>query len=502
MLNHLTSAFVQVLQFDILLTMLLSGIFGLFVGAIPGLTATMAVALLVPVTFFLPPLAAIATMVTATAMAIFSGDIPGCLLRIPGTPASAAYTDESYKMAQSGRASIALGSGLVFSCIGGLLGTIVLIFAAPKLADLALEFSSYEYFWLVLLGLTCAIFIASNDVLKGFVSLAIGLMIASVGMDNPAGFPRLTFGNEQLLGGLSLVPVMVGMFAVSEVLRFAVNAAKKIEPPDFAINQVFKGMGTLIRTYPAQLLRGSALGTVVGALPGAGADIASYMSYAMSKKLSKEPEKFGTGHVEGIIEAGAANNSSLAGAWIPALVFGIPGDSITAIVIGVLYMKDLNPGPMIFINNPVAVYSIFVIFILANLLMLPLGYVVIKLSRHILRTPRNILMPLILLFCIVGAYAINNNDFDVGVMLVFGLLAYLMEDNGFPIAPTILGVVLGGMFEDNFISSVIKSDGNILAFINRPISGILAAVTLLVWLSPLMIRYLKNYKRVDAKPHN
>lgn len=498
MLNHLTSALGQVFEFDILLTMLLSGIFGLFVGAIPGLTATMAVALLVPVTFFLPPIAAIATMVTATAMAIFSGDIPGCLLRIPGTPASAAYTDEAYTMAKSGKASIALGSGLVFSCIGGLLGTIVLIFAAPKLADLALKFSSYEYFWLVLLGLTCAIFIASNDVLKGFISLSIGLLIASVGMDNPAGFARLTFGNEQLLGGLSLVPVMVGMFAVSEVLRYAVSAAKKFIDPDFTISSVFKGMGDLTVKYPIQILRGSALGTVVGALPGAGADIAAYMSYAMSKKFSKEPEKFGTGHVEGIIEAGAANNSSLAGAWIPALVFGIPGDSITAIVIGVLYMKDLNPGPMIFINNPVAIYSIFIIFILANLLMLPLGYVIIKMSRHILRTPRNILMPLILLFCIVGSYAINNNVFDVGVMLAFGLLAYFMEDNGFPIAPTILGVVLGGMFEDNFISSVIKADGDMMAFIDRPISGTLAALTLLVWVSPIIFHQLKKRRQAAA----
>lgn len=492
MFANLALAFGQVFDPYVLLVILLSSMYGLFVGAVPGLSATMAVALLVPVTFFMPPVPAIAAMVSATAMAIFSGDIPGCLLRIPGTPASAAYTDESYAMTKNGQAEVALGAGLVFSVIGGLFGTIVLITAAPSLAEMALNFSSYEYFWLVLLGLTCAIFIASGNPLKGFVSLFLGLMIASVGMNNPAGFPRFTFDNPDLLGGLSLIPIMVGMFAVSEVLRYAITAGQKIQLVQNKIGNVFNGMWALTVKYPASILRGSVLGTVVGALPGAGADIAAYMSYAMSKKFSKEPEKFGTGHVEGIVESGAANNSSLAGAWIPALVFGIPGDSITAIVIGVLYMKNLNPGPMIFIDNPVAMYSIFIVFILANLLMLPLGYLTIKLAKKILQVPRNILMPLILLFCIVGAYSINNSAFDVSIMLAFGLLAYLMEENGFPIAPTILGVVLGGMLEENFVSSMIKSDGNIVAFFDRPIAGTLGVLTILIWMSPLVMRLIRK----------
>ena len=217
--------------------------------------------------------------------------------------------------------------------------------------------------------------------------------------------------------------------------------------------------------YPVQILRGSVLGTVVGALPGAGADIAAWMSYAMSKKFSKEPEKFGTGHVEGIVESGSANNSALAGAWIPALVFGIPGDSITAIVIGVLYMKNMNPGPTLFTTNPQNIYAVFLLFIIANLIMMPLGWLCIKVAKRILRVPRNVLMPVILLFCIVGAFAINNTAFDVGVMLVAGVVAYVLEENGFPIAPAILGVVLGGMLEENFITSMIKSDGNLLALL-------------------------------------
>ncbi|NYT45478.1 tripartite tricarboxylate transporter permease [Alcaligenaceae bacterium] len=494
MIETLIAASGQVFQLNVMLVVLSSAAYGLFVGAIPGLSATMAVALLVPVTFFMQPVPAIAAMVTATAMAIFSGDVPGCLLRIPGTPASAAYADEAHLLTKKGKAELALGGGLVCSCIGGLFGTAVLIIGAPALAELALQFSSYEYFWLVLLGLTCAIFIASADPLKGFVSLFLGLAITSVGMGNPTGYPRFTFGSDNLLGGLSLIPIMVGMFAVSEVLRYAIASAKPMHAVDSAITSVFGGVWKLLVKYPKSILRGSALGTIVGALPGAGADIAAYMSYAVSKKFSKEPEKFGTGHPEGIVEASAANNGSLAGAWIPALVFGIPGDSITAIVIGVLYMKDLNPGPMIFINNAVAMYSIFVVFIVANLLMLPLGYALIKLAKHILRTPRQLLMPLILVFCIVGSYAINNSIFDVGVMLAFGVLAYLMEENGFPIAPTILGVVLGTMLEENHISSVIKSDGNIIAFFERPIAGTLGVVTILIWTAPLLLRYLRKRK--------
>jgi putative tricarboxylic transport membrane protein len=492
MLTNFSAAIGQVFDPYVLLVILLASIYGLFVGSIPGLSATMAIALLVPLTFFMPAVPAIAAMVTSAAMAIFSGDIPGCLLRIPGTPASAAYTDESYAMTKKGQSEVALGAGLVFSVVGGLFGTLVLIVAAPSLAEMALNFSSFEYFWLVLLGLTCAIFIASGSPLKGFVSLFLGLLISSVGMGNPAGFPRFTFDNVNLLGGLSLIPIMVGMFAVSEVLRYAIIAGQKIEIVQNNIGNVFKGMWDLMVKYPAAILRGSVLGTVVGALPGAGADIAAYMSYAMSKKFSKEPEKFGTGHVEGIIESGAANNSSLAGAWIPALVFGIPGDSITAIVIGVLYMKNLNPGPMIFIDNPVAMYAVFIIFILANLIMLPLGFLTVKLAKKILQVPRNILMPLILLFCIVGAYSINNSVFDVGMMLAFGVLAYLMEENGFPIAPTILGVVLGGMLEEHFVSSMIKSDGSILAFFDRPIAGVLGVMTVLVWSSPLLMRLFRK----------
>ena len=492
MMNAIGLAFGMVFDPYTLLVMVLASFYGLFVGAVPGLTATMATALLVPVTFFMAPIPAIAAIVTATAMAIFSGDIPGCLLRIPGTPASAAYTDEAFAMTKKGMAETALGAGLVFSAIGGLFGTLVLILAAPALAEFASRFSSFEYFWLVVLGLTCAVFITSDRPLKGLITLGLGMLVACVGLGNPAGFPRFTFGNTELMGGIGMISMMIGMFAISEIIRYVVDTAPEAELVVEQVGNVLKGQWALAKKYPVQILRGSTLGTLVGALPGAGADIAAWMSYAMSKKFSKEPEKFGTGHVEGIVESGAANNSALAGAWIPALVFGIPGDSITAIVIGVLYMKNMNPGPSLFTTNPQNIYAVFLIFILANIIMIPLGILCIKAARRILKVPRNILMPIILMFCVVGTFAINNTVFDVGVMLVAGLVAYLLEENKFPIAPAILGVVLGGMLEENFITSMIKANGDPLVFFSRPIAAVLAVVTLLVWFLPPIMRWFRS----------
>lgn len=497
-MDAVIAAFGLVFQPYVLLVILLSAVYGLFVGAIPGLTATMATALLVPVTFFMPAVPAVAAIVTATAMAIFSGDIPSALLRMPGTPASAAYTDEAYLLTKKGQAETALGAGLVFSVLGGIFGVLVLIVAAPALAEIALKFSSFEYFWLLMLGFTCAVFIAGADPLKGMVSLLLGLLVAVVGLENPAGAPRYTFGNPDLMGGIPLIPLMIGMFAVSEILRFAVNVVKPVMATERPFGNVFHGMWTLLKKYPLQLLRGSALGTAVGALPGAGADIAAWMSYAMSKRFSKEPQKFGTGHVEGIVESGAANNSALGGAWIPALVFGIPGDSITAIAIGVLYLKDMNPGPTLFVNNPQNIYAVFIVFLLAQLLMLPLGWGAIKVAKQILRIPATLLMPLILMFCIVGSFAMNNSLFGVVVMLVAGVIGFFMERWGFPVAPTILGVVLGTMVEEQFFASLIKADGNFLVFFERPIAGTLGGLCLLIWLWPLL-GMLRSRRAVAAR---
>lgn len=458
-----------------------SAAFGMFVGAMPGLTATMATALLVPVTFFMDPVPALGAIVTATAMAIFAGDIPAALLRIPGTPASAAYTDESYAMSKKGQLDLNLGVNLVFSVLGGFVGVAILIVCAPALAEVAINFSSFEYFWLALLGLTCAVFMTSDVPLKGITSLLFGLAINCIGIDPAAGYPRFTFGSVELLQGISFIPAMIGMFALSELLRGMVHVDAQGAVIAQEIGNIFSGVFGVFKRYWFNFLRGSAIGVLIGALPGAGADIAAWISFAISKRFSKEPEKFGTGHIEGIVDATSANNSALGGAWIPALVFGIPGDSITAIVIGVLYMKGMNPGPTVFLQNPQFIYAVFIIFVLANVLMLPLGWIAIKGGKQLLRVPRNVLLPVILIFCVVGSYAMTNSVYGVIMMVVMGLIGWLMEEHGFPIAPAILGLVLGEMLEQNFMTSMIKADGAFIMFFERPIAATLGVMTLLVW---------------------
>jgi TctA family transporter len=462
-------------------------VFGLFVGAVPGLTATMATALMVPFTFFMEPLAAVSAIVACTAMAITAGDIPGCLIRVPGTPASAAYTDETYAMARKGLAAQALGSSLLSSVIGGLFGALVLMVAAPMLARVALNFSAFEYFWLAMIGLSCAAFVASADPLRGILALLIGLFVSTVGMDAVSGAQRFTFGSTALTGGLSFIPAMIGLFAVAEILRALLSgeASKPYAQPQ-QVQGVFHGVGGLIRRYWRNTLRGSVLGTAIGALPGAGGDIAAWMAYATARKFSRTPEKFGTGHPEGVIEAGAANNSGLSGAWIPALVFGIPGDAVTAIAVGVLIMQGLNPGPQLFTQQSETLYAIYMVFILANLLLIPLGWLAIRLARPILSVPRPQLMAAILLFCVVGAFAINNSMLDIGVMLGFGVLGLLLGKVGVPVAPVILGMVLGPLVEQNFLAAMVIADGRFMGFFERPIAAALGVAAILVWTLPLV----------------
>jgi len=480
-MDALIQAFWLVFDPFVLMVILASALFGMFVGAMPGLTATMATALLVPVTFFMPPVPALGAIVAATTMAIFAGDIPAAMLRMPGTPASAAYADESYAMTQKGQLNLNMGVNLIFSVAGGFIGVAALILAAPALAEVALNFSSYEYFWLACLGLTCAVFMTNSDPVKGFLSLFIGLLLASVGIDPAAGYPRFTFGDVDLMSGINFVPTMIGMFAVSELMRGAVTVDQVSRMVTQQVGNIFRGVGGVFRKYWFNFLRGSVIGTAIGALPGAGADIAAWISYAVSKRFSKEPEKFGTGHIEGIVDSTSANNSALGGAWIPALVFGIPGDSITAIVIGVLYMKGMNPGPMVFTENPQLIYAVFIIFLLANVIMLPLGWAAIKSARQMLRVPRNLLLPVILLFCIVGSFAMTNSLYGVALMLAMGLFGWFLEQHGIPVAPLILGLVLGEMLEQTFVQSMIKSDGVFVEFFTRPIAGTLGVATMLIW---------------------
>lgn len=487
-------AFLMLLDPMTLGIMLACSIYGLAVGAIPGFTATMAVALLVPVTFYLDPVPALAGIVSLAAMAIFAGDIPGALLRMPGTPASAAYADEAHRMTLKGEGETALGVGLVASALGGVFGALLLLFAAPALAEIALSFSSFEYFWLACLGLVAAIAASRGTPAKGAISLFIGLAIAMVGLDPVSGQQRFTFGNPTVVGGLGFIPILIGLFAVSEVFRYALVPKDKPDLPNMSNKALFSGVFGHIRRLKWSIGRGACVGSVIGAIPGAGADIAAYVSYAMARRLSPEREKFGTGIVDGIAPASAANNAAVGGAFIPATVFGIPGDSLSAVVIGVLYMKGLNPGPTVFLTQPEMLYAVFLAFLLANLMIIPLGFLAIRFFRRLLSAPQGVVMSLVALACIIGAFSVENTVFAVVVMLGAGLLGFYMEENAIPLAPAILGVVIGPILEETFLTSMMKAEGDLATFFTRPLAGALGVVTVSLIVIPLLWSIVKRLR--------
>jgi putative tricarboxylic transport membrane protein len=379
--------------------------------------------------------------------------------------------------------------------LGGLTGALVLLVTGPLLARVSLNFSSFEFFWLASLGLlTCAL-VSSSQPIKGAVSLVLGLLVATVGLDVTTGQPRFTFGSVELTGGVSFIPVMIGMFAVSEVLRgLSASAIEMPKPPKGEVYHPYRGMFKLLRRYPLSVLRGTTLGSAIGALPGVGGDLAAWIAYGISRRFSRTPEKFGTGHPEGLIEATSSNNAGLSSAWIPALVFGIPGDAVTAIAVGVLFMKGVAPGPRLFVENPVMPTSIIMSFFVANLLLIPLGYLAIKAARHVLSVPRSVIVPMILVCCFIGSYAVNNSLFGVWIMLIAGLIGYVMERNQYPIAPVILGLVLGPVLERNFIMSMQITHGDLLGFFHRPVSAVLG----LIVCSILLLTLYRAVRRPSA----
>lgn len=482
-----------------------AAVYGIFMGAVPGLTATMAVALIVPITFFLDPVPALAAVVTLEACAIFAGDIPNTLLRIPGTPSSAAYADDAYALTLAGQSQRALGVCLSFSVAGGLLGTAILVLFAPQLARIATWFTVAEYFWLYLIGLSCAVVVSRGSTLQATLALVIGLLLSTVGLSAVHTEARFTFGRAELYQGINFIPAMIGLFGVSEIFRNILRLDARPEQPAPSVagtsphaagwwtrrvvdpvRAVFGPALALLWRRKWHALRSGAIGSLVGMLPGAGADIGAWVSLAASKRFSKHPEQYGSGSLEGISDATAANNAALAGAWIPAIVFGIPGDSVTAIVIGVLLMKNIQPGPEIFAKQGALVWSIYVVFFLANLLLVPIGLVAIKTGGYVVRVPRQVLLPLILLFCVLGAYAINGSYFDVGVMLAMGILGFMLERRQIPLGPVVLGIILGGPLEERFVQTLTGSQSMFWAFFGRPVAAALGAVCILIWLVPLL----------------
>ena len=482
----------DLLQPSVLLPWLLGMAFGIFVGATPGLTATMAVALIVPITFYLPnPDTGLAMILGVSFTAIFAGDIPAVYLRIPGTPASAAGTLDGHALAKKGQGNLALSLDLICSTIGGLIGVLLLMWVAPQLARFALRFSSYEYFWLAIVGLSMSAVVSVGHTGKGLLAAVLGMLLATVGIDIVSGSPRFTFGQTELLSGLSFIPAMIGLFGVSEVIRNVLRpqTMERVSMHEQSRLPMLKAL-VLMWRHKFTVLKSSLLGTFVGALPGAGADIAAWAAYGVAQRTSKEPETFGSGNIDGVVAPTSANNAAVAGAWIPALVFGIPGDSVTAIVLGALLMYDIKPGPLIFQNSAQQVQHIFMIALITQGLLLVAGWFGIKTFAWILRLPRNVVMVGVLVFSVVGAFAIRNSLFDVWLMTAFGVLGFYLERHKVPIAPLILGMILGPMVEESLRAGLIKSGGSLAPFFNRPICVFMLALVVLGALLPVITRRL------------
>jgi len=482
----------NIFQLHILIPWIISMLVGILVGGTPGLTATMAVALIVPITYYMDPLAGLAMILGVSFTSIFAGDIPATFLRIPGTPASAAAVLDGFELSKKGKGSLALTIDLICSAIGGLVGVLLLIIIAPPLAKFALKFTNFQYFWLGMFGLSMSAVLSTGNNVRGLISAVLGLLVSTVGIDITTGFPRFTFGNIELMGGIGFIPVMVGLFGISEVFKNVKSRDRLIQRTihDKINVSLFK---TLLIVWERKwiLLKSSFIGTCVGALPGAGADIAAWVAYGIEKKTSKKPEEFGKGSIDGVIAPTGANNAALGGTWIPALVFGVPGDSITAIVLGAMLMYGLKPGPLIFRQSPDLVKGIFAIALISQFFLIPIGLLGIKAYGRILSLPRNIIMVFVLIFSVVGSYAIRNSIFDIYIMLFFGVVGYMFENLNIPLAPMVLGIILGPMIEDNLRVGLIKTGGNYLPFLTNPISAVLVLLIIFTFFSNNIINLFR-----------
>jgi TctA family transporter len=445
------------------------------------LTATLAVALFVPFAFFLDPLIALPAIVAISSVAIYAGDVGSVVVRIPGTPASAAYLEEISDLARRRGPVYSLGVSALSSTVGGLIGTGLLIVMATSIASLAVHFSSFEYFWIAALGLTAGIFASGGAAAKAFVSLFLGILLSTVGIDPTLGYPRFDFGSPMLLSGLDYIVAMIGLFGFSEVLAHlyrgsAVRGEVVADTSTGGARDFFVAPLKLILLKRWLVLRSALIGTFIGFLPGAGADIAAWVSVSLQKLSGRSSDE--SAQENAVLAGSSSNNASVAGTWIPALSLGLPGDSITAIVLAVFLMKGLTPGPLFFVNEIGLVWSLYATFIVANLFLLPgFGFLTARIARFITKTPLNLLMCVIAGLCVVGAYSMNNNPYDVWTMGGMGVLAFLLRLGGFPLAQVVLGMVLGPIIERSFMASAAIARWDLTAFIDRPIALVLMIAT-------------------------
>ena len=483
--------FREVLNIQVILFMLLGVAGGMAIGALPGLTATMGVAILVPFTFSMPPIQSLMLLIGIYVGAVQGGSIPAIMIRTPGTPAAAATSFDGYPLALAGQADRALSVALFASFFGGLFGTIVLAAAAPVISRFALMFGPAEYTTFGLFGLSIIVSISGQSLLKGFIAVTFGLILASIGLDPVSGVLRFTFGSIQLMDGLSFIPIMIGLFAVSEVIS-GVRDIKHVKKIAFHVRRTFPTF-TEIRATLFTLIRSSVIGSFVGSLPGAGGDIAAFISYNEAKRTSKHPERFGKGEINGVAAAESANNAVCEGAMIPLLTLGIPGDSVTAVLIGAFMIQGLRPGPRLYAENPALVHAIILGFVLANILNYAVALIGARVFARLVSIKRSLLLPVILLLCILGSFGIRNAVFDVFVMLIFGIVGYIFQKRSVPLGPIVLALILGPMIERNFHRALVINAHNPSIFVTRPISLLFLILAILSVISSLTILRAKTH---------
>ena len=460
---------------------------GVLFGALPGFTATMGLAILTPLTFWVPTDQALAMLFGLLCAAIFSGGVPAILINTPGTPASIATTWDGYPLAQQGRAGLALGVNALGAFAGQVFSIAVLAVAAYPLASFALRFGPAEYFALAVFGISMMISISSESLLKGLLMGALGLAVSIVGLDPIMAYPRLTFGSPAFIEGISFIPVMVGLFGVAEVL-LQVYGRIPHQVRNFAsIDRILPAREELRSMAPHAVL-GSAIGTGIGIIPGAGGDIGSMIAWGQSRRLSRSGETFGRGSLQGLAASCTAANAAIGGAMTTMLTLGLPGDSASAVLIGALLIHGLQPGPLLFRDRPEFATSIIVLLLMASVATLLIGLLGAKPLARILRVKDEILWGVILIVCILGSYALNGSQADVWVMLAAGVLGFVLRQARFPMGPLVLALILGPMAESNLRRALVLSQGDVTIFLTRPIALVLLAVTAVSLLWPLLAR--------------
>ncbi len=476
-----------------ILMVFIGALAGLFVGAIPGLSVSMATALLVSITYSWSTAHALATIMGVYVVGVFSGAISAILINIPGAPSSVVTTLDGYPLANKGEAYKALKYATLYSFIGTVFGFLALgIFAGP-ITKIALKFTPMDYFLLALFGLSTVGSLTGKSFAKGLMSASIGLVISMVGIDSVMGTPRLTFGIYGLQSGINIVPALVGLFGFSEVLH--IISKGHLESEVLKITKTMVPIKNMLK-YFLRSLYYSTIGTLVGVLPGVGGPVASFLAYGEAKRIVKNPSvPFGEGEIEGIVASESANNACIGGALIPMLTLAVPGDAVTAIILSVFYVHGLQPGPMFIKTSPEMFHAILAGGLIGSIFLLLLGFYLGPKISKVVTIPKRLLMPIIVVLCVIGAFAVNNRMFDVSLMFFFGILGFFMRRRDYPVAPMTLAIVLGGMMDSNFrraISLASSEDNFISALLGRPITIVLLLLTLFVIISNIPAVRLKR----------